>query len=110
MAELPEGLEYFVEKNSVEPTAPIPAWANPTVMAERNVTVTPDAALSQMDRPLGAPPTSAREMAATDVLVELPEAQEGTQHVEVAGEDWVVRLLGSSGGALGSSAPLLLFQ
>ena len=111
MAELPEAPQYSRQKNSVGPPAPIPARAKAAVIAEVKEGLKPnptDPVLSQMDRPAGAPLTSAREMAATDALVERSKAPDETEHIQAAGQDWVVRVLGSSGGSRGSSAPLLL--
>ena len=111
MAELPEGPDDSRQDNSVGSTAPILNRSKPAVLAEGKKGVTPnstDPALSQMDPPVGAPLTSAREMTAPDALVEPSEAQEEPEHIEADGQDWVVRVLGSSGGSRGSSAPLLL--
>ena len=111
MAELPESPEYSWQENSVGPPVPIPARAKPAVIAEgkEGMTSNPsDSVLSQMDRAAGAPLTSARGMAAADALVEPPEIPDETEHIEADGQDWVIRVLGSSGGSRRSSAPLLL--
>jgi len=111
MAELPECPEYSQQENSVGPPAPILARAKPAVIVEGKEGMTPnstDPVLSQMDRAAGAPLASAREMTATDALVEPPETPDETEHTEADGQDWVIRVLGSSGGSRGSSAPLLL--